>query len=142
MLRSILFWLAYAIGLDPRGLFVFFDGRRWRHADPMVLARRLWSISGFESDKSRELLRSDQGALKAQGFAEIARAVQKAFSVYEVEHGGLTEIECEALLDRFETYLGELKKNGSPGQTSAQFTVPNVSLDGLVDPMNAASVSG
>lgn len=128
MLRSFLNLVAYALGLDPRGIFAFWDGRRWRYADPMVVARRLWSIPEFDSDKSRELIASGVGTLIVQGFEEIGDATRTAFGVRSAESGGLTDIECDRLLARFELYLGDLKKNGSLGQTSQGFTVPTVSL--------------
>ena len=131
MIRRILFWLAYALGLDPRGLFCFWDGKRWRRSDPMVLARRLWSIDNFDQDESRRRTTDDAGAVKLQGFGELADAVRIAFVINDVDNGGLTDLECEQLLTRFESYLGDLKKNGSPGPTSLLFTVPSVLPDGL-----------
>lgn len=143
--RSLLIWLAYRVGLDPRGLFAFHDGRRWRYVDPMAVARALWSIPDFDSTKSRQMINSNVGTLVAQGYQEIAVAVRQAFQVKAAEDGGLTEVECDTLLFMFELYLGELKKNGSPTQTSGQFTVPTVSLplpDTVPFPTNAESVSG
>jgi len=139
MLRSLLTWILYRLGADPRGLFSFHDGRRWRYVDPMEAARTLWSLPGFESDKSRELIASGVGTLMAQGFAEIATAVRSVFDVAPASQGGLTELECRELLDRFEFYLGAVKKNGSPGrissdatETQQSFQVPDVSGTKLV----------
>jgi hypothetical protein len=134
MWRSIYVWFAYRLGLDPRGLFAFWDGWRWRYADPLAVARVLWSVPDFDSGKSRELIASESGTLVVQGYAEIGRVVRHAFQVRPAEQGGLTDLECETLLARFEHYLGDLKKNGRPGQTSAQFTVPRPSLDSLTNP--------
>jgi hypothetical protein len=84
----------------------------------MEAARAMWSLPGFESDKARELIASGIGTLMAQGFAEIASAVRSAFKVASASEGGLTELECRELLDRFELYLGAVKKNGNPGRIS------------------------
>jgi hypothetical protein len=97
----------------------------------MVLARRLWSIDNFDQDESRRRTTDDAGAVKLQGFGELADAVRIAFVINDVDNGGLTDLECEQLLTRFESYLGDLKKNGSPGPTSLLFTVPSVLPDGL-----------
>ncbi len=138
MLRSVFIWILYRLGADPRGLFSFHDGARWRYIDPMSAARSLWSIPGFDSDKSRELINSGNGMLMAQGFAEISAVVRKVFSVGLAEQGGLTELECRELLDRFELYLGAVKKNGNPGLTSqpatesTSFQPPDISGMNLV----------
>lgn len=137
MFRSLLNWILYAIGLDPRGLFPVWDGRKWLYVDPIAVARELWAIPGFESDKSRELIASGIGTLMAQGYSEIANATRIAFSLRDPLHGGLSEMECDRLLLRFEQYLGDVKKNGVPKLTSAPYTgeipvpppIPKPSLD-------------
>lgn len=97
----------------------------------MVLARRLWSIDNFDQDESRKRIADDAGIVKFQGFEEIGVAVRMAFLINEAESGGLTDLECERLLTRFEEYLGGLKKNGSIGPTSLPFMVPTVLPAGL-----------
>lgn len=134
MLLRFWYWLAYQLGMDPRGLFAYHDGRRWRYGDPIVMARAIWSIPNFDPEQSRQLILSDVGATKLLGFAEIASGVRIAWKINPSEEGGLTDLECEQLLTRFEIYLGDLKKNGSPGPTSQPFMVPDVSQFEVTNP--------
>jgi hypothetical protein len=134
MFYRLWIWIAYFLGIDPRGIFVYFDGRRHRHADPMVMARAIWSIPGFDPDVSRQLISSDVGATKLLGFEQIAVAVRDAWSISSAEDGGLTDLECFQLLARFDDYLGDLKKSGSPGPTLPHFTVPDVSQIEVTNP--------
>lgn len=122
MLRRLLIGLAHGVGLNPRGLFRYYDGRRHRRGDPMVIARRLWAVkvmkeSGdnepFESLESLKLVKSGIGTKIQQGYAEIAEATRYAFELRPFESGGLTENECEKLLADFEDFLGDVKKNGN-----------------------------
>ncbi len=112
----------------------------------MVVARALWSISEFDADKSRELIAKGIGTLVTQGYEDIAEAVRIAFQVASAEDGGLTEVECEQLHARFELYLGDLKKNGSPSQNMGTYTVPTVSLPAPslddASPTSVSSASG
>ena len=155
MFRAIWIWCLQCFGFDPRGIFVFHDGRRWRHEDPIVIARRLWSVMlaqenlfptlgdmvlppvPFDADESRKLIASGIGDDMQRGYSEIARAVRQACQVKELSEGGLTELECAQLLDRFEAYLGDVKKNGSGSPISLRATeLPAES------PTNSGSDSG
>ena len=132
MFRRFYVWFLQCLGFDPRGIFSFHDGKRWRHVDPIVVARRLWSVEvpdssiptvkgpnvPFESDNSRALIRSGIGTQVARGYGEVAFAVRDAFQVPELTDGGLTEVECDELLEKFENYVGDLKKNGNGLPTS------------------------
>lgn len=141
MLYRLWIWFLQCLGFDPRGLFAYFDGQRIRHVDPIVIARELWSVKIKQSEKipdvnglpnvssltmtmavpelpfdaaeSRKLIATGIGTQMAQGYDEIAQAVRIAFNVRPLNAGGLSELECSTLLDRFEDYLGDVKKNGS-----------------------------
>lgn len=148
MLRSLLYWLAYRVGLNPRGIFVYYDGRKWRYGDPLVMARSLWSIAGYDSGTVRmgieepSVLNPD-GVSVVKAYGQLASIVRSAFDLRPVEDGGLTEFECRQLLDRFESYLGELKKNSSPMQTGPdaipEQPLPDISGYDLTQP---TAVSG
>lgn len=137
-------WVKFlqSLGFDPRGLFRYYDGRWIRRADPMVIARRLWSVdvpqeiaSGefipkpFESIDSLNRITSGVGVQIQQGYAEIDYAVRYAFQLRPLSQGGLSENECQKLLERFEDYLGDVKKNGSKTRISSSGTVvPDVTV--------------
>lgn len=144
-------WIRFlqALGFDPRGLFAYYDGRWNRRADPMVVARRLWSVNvskeispgvfapmPFESMDSLKLIKSGVGTQIQQGYAEIAQATRYAFQLRPFEQGGLSEHECETLLERYEDWMGDVKKNGSgtpisPSGTDAPVVIPtNSDADG------------
>jgi hypothetical protein len=99
----------------------------------MVVARRLWSVSvkqtpmpgmtspdvAFDVDVSRKLIASGIGSQIQQGYSEIAQAIRESFQIPDLEQGGLTEIECDELLEKFNRYLGDVKKNGSGSPISS-----------------------
>jgi len=132
MLRRLIIWILQCLGFDPRGIFSFWDGKRWRHADPFVVARKLWAVEipdnaipnikgplvPFESESSRRLIQSGIGSQIERGYSEVSSAVRAAFGVVPLREGGLTEAECDDLLQRFENYMGDVKKNGSGSPTS------------------------
>lgn len=138
MLRTIAVLFLQSFGLDIRGIFTYHDGRRYRHCDPIVFARKLWAVTieqenqyahipdmvappiPFDYDASISLIRSGDPDQMQRGYAEISQAARQVFDVKPLSEGGLTEDECEKLLSRFQKYLGILKKNGSGSQTSPQ----------------------
>jgi len=125
MFYSFLIWCLQCLGFDPRGIFSFHDGRRWQRVDPSVAARRLWSAMveqqakpnmvapavPFDSDASRKLIATGIADEMQRGYSEMAQAARFVFQVKPLETGGLTELECAALIDRFEKYIGDVKKN-------------------------------
>lgn len=152
MLLRLWIFILQALGFNPRGLFIFWDGRRYRRVDPMVIARNLWAAQvakevspgkfepmPFESLESLKLVKSAVGTKIQQGYAEIAEAVREAFELRHFENGGLSENECQLLLARFEDYLGDVKKNGSNSPTGSDST--NASPDGSATNSNSDSGS-
>lgn len=121
-------WFLQCLGFDPRGIFRYWDGKRYRNGDPMEMARNLWSVNitrqlapgipgieePFDSAVSRKLIASGIGMQIQQGYAEVDYAVRTAWGIQPLSQGGLTEEECDRLLLRFERYLGDVKKNGNP----------------------------
>jgi len=106
-------WILTRLGRDPRGLFVFFDGRRWRAVDPLSVARQLFTHAEFDWDETPQLLLTGQSLMQLEAFRVIGEAVRTAFAVRAVSAGGLSDRECLELLTAFRTYLGDVKKNGS-----------------------------
>lgn len=113
MLVRFWLWLLTKLGQDPRGLFVYHDGRRWRRADPLETARRLFAFPEFDWDETPTMILSGRSDIQLDAMRIIAAAVRSAFEIPAASKGGLSEMECFDLLDRFRTYLGDVKKNGS-----------------------------
>lgn len=139
MMRSLWFFILRCCGADPRSIFRFWDGRRWRSADPLEVARKLYSVANFHPEETPELLKSEDPKVITETSGQVAAAVQYAFSVKPLTSGGLTETECIELLGTFQEYLGSLKKN---------IDMPPNSLPPMESPsseestMNAVSASG
>lgn len=106
-------WLLTRLGCDPRGLFLYFDGRRWRSADPLAVARAFFTHPSFDWDETPELLRSGVATVQLEAFRVIGLTVREVFAIEPVDRGGLTDRECLDLLASFRHYLGDVKKNGS-----------------------------
>lgn len=113
MWTRLALWVLMRVGRDPRGLFRFFDGRRWRWADPLAVARALFTHPGFDWDETPQLLLTGRAEMQLQACRIIGVAVRAAFQVQTLDEGGLSERECLDLLTSFRTYLGDVKKNGS-----------------------------
>ena len=156
MLRSIWIWFLQSVGCDPRGIFRFYDGRRYRRVDPMGAARKLWAVtvkqkplpgmdgSGvvlpdlpFEWSAIVDAIGSGDATRFSEAYALAADVAKQVFDVRPLEDGGLTEEECVRLLGRFDDYIGDVKKNSSGSPILLPFTgFPN----GL--PTNSNSDSG
>jgi len=117
--------------LRSRAIFLYFDGRWIRRADPIVIDRRLreddqwsWIDDTRTIGTSIDGLPDDGGIGKEIEAAQqrIVKAVRRAFSLPSFEQGGLGEQECLALLATFEDWTEALKKNGGPHPTSPQST--------------------
>lgn len=106
-------WLLTRCGLDPRGLFFFHDGRRWRSSDPLDVARKLFTHPEFDWDETPQLLLTGRAVVQLESFRIIGTAVRDALQIPPVEQGGLTDLECLDVLTEFRGYLGDVKKNGS-----------------------------
>lgn len=106
-------WLLTRLGRDPRGLFTFFDGRRWRSVDPLAVARAFFTHRNFDWDETPELLRSGVATVQLEAFRVIGEAVREVFAMKPVDQGGLSDLECLDLLTSFRQYLGDVKKNGN-----------------------------
>lgn len=150
MLYSIWIWFFQCLGFDPRGIFSFHDGRRNRHVDPIVIARRLWTAKieqavrpgmvapplPFDSDTARKLIATGLADEMQHGYSHMSQAAKFVFGVKPLEEGGLTELECAELVDRFEAYLGDVKKNAKISPIGSGSTVAC-----LVDALPASSIS-
>ncbi len=139
MITRLWLWLLTALGFDPRGIYIFHDGRNWRRVDPLATYLRFFDIPGFDPDKALADLSSGDPQKRLKKVSETASAVRTAFRVLPLDSGGLTDLECIELLSGFVDYAEDLKKNIEP--------TPNwdPSTDRLplgVSPTDAASAFG
>lgn len=119
MLTCLWFWFLTILGFDPRGLFAFFDGRRWRRVDPLEITRAFFTHPKFDWDETPNLLAGGNAFEQAHVLGQIARATREVFGIKEASAGGLTDQECFTLFGRFRQYMGDVKKNGKLFPTSS-----------------------
>lgn len=89
-----------------RAIFRFWDGRRVRGVDPIAVVRALRADD--EYDEETHLKLADAGHDDA--IRITAAAVRRAFGMAGFAGGGLTDLECLAVLLQFLNYLTDLKK--------------------------------
>jgi len=134
-------WDAYHPG--QRKIYSYFDGQTDTKADPLVLWKRYKSVSvdlasNYNLAFSVPALAADPN-LKGEAYTKIVRDLQEQsrkgheryvtiirdiFSVKSLVEGGLTDEECDDLIDHFLGYMIELKKNTLRASTTAKETLP------------------
>lgn len=132
-------WILSIVGLDPRGIFVFYDGKRWRRSDPFVIYRGIYEVPGFDPDTALPTLNQGDARQKLKSAEKIAAAVRHVFGVKQLEDGGLTDLECVQLLGDFFEFSDDLKKSTEP---QPNWDPRTASLPMGISPMQAASVFG
>lgn len=114
-------WLRRWLFRRQRFIFQFWDGRRYRYADPIAVHLALQEDPEFEF--RRHMLDIDQGVPEATHIA--CRAVQRAFGVEaydEAKRTGLLVGEQLGLLLAFYRWIEVQKKSTEPSVTSASNT--------------------
>lgn len=99
-----------------RGLYLYYDGKRMRCADPIVVLSELENHSKFRFDQTPQ--RAQEGEAEAQ--AILVDAVRTAFGVpafFSPKHVGLTERETIELYKHFCGWLNLQKKNSKSEPT-------------------------
>ena len=136
------FWSVFLgyFGRNNRGIFRFWNGRRWVGVDPIPVARALLSHPEFAWDETPKLTDDPDVEVAADAIRISAAAVRDAFGIKPLEQGGLTEAECCQILWAFREYLGIVKKNGSGPLISPEPTESAASDNESL--MNAGSDSG
>jgi len=106
-----------------RRLFRFWDGRRYRCVDPMVILRRLGEVDNLDMENDPKRLKSKMESVRLEATREIAAAVRHAFDlpVYDGRKG-LTEEELCSLLGLFTRRMQALKKNTANSLSAAPST--------------------
>ena len=123
------------------GIFRYFDGTRWRCADPIAVFRSLQSHPEFDLATTPKMAGVDDPKIKFDAIRKCADAVRVAFGVQPLDDtgAGLTEEECCALLVRFSQFAEGLKKSTSTQPTSPPSTASTSSEESTTKP---ASDSG
>ena len=101
---------------SKRDIFRYWDGERWRGADPVLVVRKLSSHPLFSLEKHPVDLQSNQLATQNEAIAVTVGAMRDVFGVKpwdDVTDKGLTERETLALFHNLLSYLEGVKKNGS-----------------------------
>jgi hypothetical protein len=98
-----------------REIFRFWDGRRQRRIDPVMVWRALLAHPRFDLERDTTLL--EVGLDSA--WQNTLDATREALGVLPHAEGGLTERETIQLCQSFCVYALELKKNSSPLPTSS-----------------------
>lgn len=113
----------------PREIYEFWDGRRWRRVDPLVVCRALQSHERFNPERHPDLV--DEGDEEATVIT--VGAVRDVFGlpVYDGKRG-LTESECLSLLADFWHWCGDLKKKRNRPQTSPEPMEPEHSDESIM----------
>lgn len=133
-------WIRRKLQDRRRAIFRYWDGRRWRGADPLVAFRRMLNHPRFDPDT--HLAAADRGDQEALSI--VVEATREIFEIpaWRDDQQGLTEAETLNLIGEFIEYLNALKKNGSRSPTSPESTGPGSSTPTNDVPTNAESVSG
>lgn len=130
MWRFLSYLWMVSFGRKERGIFRFWDGRRWRTADPIPTWRALADDPEFLAETHLTLV--DGGDLESVGI--VGRAVRRAFGVPEFNQGGLTERQCVDLLESYYSFIDSLKKKQDTLSTSPSPTVPPSSAESTTPP--------
>lgn len=92
------------------GVFRFYDGRRWRNADPLEVYYTLFSNELLGPIPEHHLKQASvYGDQKSAQL--IAKAGRQAFSIKTLDEGGLSGLEILALVRAFVDYCEGVKKN-------------------------------
>ena len=105
-----------------RMIFRFWDGKKVRGADPIVVWRALLSHPEFEITRDTELMNVPEFKISDAARHRLVAATRAAFAVKSLADGGLTEDETVSLFQSFCVYAAELKKNSSNTPISSEPT--------------------
>lgn len=106
-------WLTKPSGRDSRGLFYFWNGRKWVGADGLQSLRMFLSLPDFDWDETPIMLNGMGVATQLQGSKIIADAVRSVFGLKYASEGGLSEAECLSVFEDFRIFCDHVKKNGN-----------------------------
>lgn len=138
----MLSWLFRLFDRDSRrGLFPYFDGKRYRKIDGLSALRAFYTLPNFDWDETPAMLDARVSTVELTAFKTIGEAVREVFGIPAVEKGGLTETGCWDLLLAFREYCDGVKKNTSLFPTPPTSTAAAQSEMLLPPPLLSASGS-
>ena len=112
-----------------RLIYKYWNGEKIVSVDPMVIAEKIDQHSITLTVDAKVAFSMSPDAPKA--YQSMLNAIREIFGVKEFQEGkgGLTRLETMGLIDQFNTWVEELKKNSPLGQipveeTSARFDPP------------------
>lgn len=134
-------WLRRRFEDRRKAVFSYWDGKRVRRIDPMVVIRRLRAHPEFDWSRTPKQIDSRDEVTRLEGFDLTADAVSQAFEVQRFDGtSGQTETELVSLLIEFNAWLTDCKKKASSSPIFAQPTEAESSVDD--SPTKSRSDSG
>ena len=114
-------------GNSQRNIFRYWDGRRYKLGDPLVLFRTILNDGDFAWDVTPALMElegdtDDVLRTRLEAMQVASDMVRRVFGIRPLADRGLTDKECLALLWEFEHYVGAVKKNGRSNPISPPST--------------------
>ncbi len=102
---------------NPRALFPYYDGKRQREADPMVVLRKMSAHEKFDAKQHLvDISNTENEAIQAEAQQICVEATRDIFGIEawsEDNPNGMTETETLGVLLQFTLFIDALKKNGS-----------------------------
>ncbi len=112
-MRGLRYWWLRRRALR-QGLFLYWDGLRWRLADPLQVVRRMVQLESQEELFSRAL--GDPGQVLSQLGEEALQQAAKILEVHRFDgRRGLTDLQLLRLLEQFAEWFSDQKKVVSVG---------------------------
>ena len=112
-----------------QAVFPYYDGERKRYADPFGVWRKLVNHPKFNMQEMTPLVEMGE----EPETTICIEAVVEVFGIKRwnpVTHTGLTDMQVLIVLDRFDNFLGAIKKNFVYGSTSS----PTTDLESSISP--------
>lgn len=114
----------FGFGKAREGVFQFYDGSRWRAADPIRVHRLINEYGGKEWDswvaqldqlseldpkfKLSEPIQDSRNAAGMDAVMKVSELARKVFGVKQVDDGGLTDAESVKLFGDFLLYAAQI----------------------------------
>lgn len=112
---------------DRRDIFRYWDGKRYRYADPLVVWQKLWSDTTVDPNIDFQLatgIDSDGNSVEYESDAErrVLEMIRNLFGVRQWTESeyGLTVRETFTLMWEFLRYINDLKKKHAPLRIPSQ----------------------